>query len=84
MKIQKRSNDHYFSSSDAEEESLDLEHMNTKTIRIESIQRKKMSAIGIMMRVQESWSYSNIAGDTRHGRLKKENIITGKFKELQQ
>ena len=41
MKIQKRSNDHYFSSSEAEEESLDLEHMNTKTIRIESIQRKE-------------------------------------------
>lgn len=36
------------------------------------------------MCVQESWSFSNTAGDTRHGRLRKENIIIGgKFKELQ-
>lgn len=43
-----------------------------------------MCAIGIMMCVQESWSFSNTTGDTRHGRLRKENIIIGgKFKELQ-
>lgn len=41
MKILKRLNDHYLSCSGAEEESLDLGHMNTKTIRSEAIQRNE-------------------------------------------
>lgn len=41
MKLRKRLNDHYLSGPGAEEESLDLGHMNTKSIRIVAIQRKE-------------------------------------------
>lgn len=47
MKILKRLNDHYLSCSGAEEESLDLGHMNPKTIRSEAIQRNECVLLGL-------------------------------------